>query len=352
MTVSTGAIDHCSEWAPPAPLARCHGESVLDARFRVEATDFRVEELPAFAPSGAGEHLLLEIEKTGMNTAFVAGLLARWAGVAPMAVSYAGMKDRHAVTRQRFSVHLPKRQAPALDTLSAEGLRVLATDWHARKLQRGALAGNRFVLVLREVNGDRDAIEARLATIQRGGVANYFGEQRFGHDGGNLDAAQSMFAGRRVGREQRSILLSAARSALFNAVLHARVQSGTWDTGVDGDVWMLAGSRSVFGPEPFSAELRERVASHDIHPAGPLWGRGGLRQSEPASARMLAALAGSEAIRDGLERAGLNMEYRALRLVPSNMDWQWLDATTLRLGFELPPGAYATSVLYALGICR
>jgi len=301
MTVSTGAIDHCSEWAPPAPLARCHGESVLDARFRVEATDFRVEELPAFAPSGAGEHLLLEIEKTGMNTAFVAGLLARWAGVAPMAVSYAGMKDRHAVTRQRFSVHLPKRQAPALDTLSAEGLRVLATDWHARKLQRGALAGNRFVLVLREVNGDRDAIEARLATIQRGGVANYFGEQRFGHDGGNLDAAQSMFAGRRVGREQRSILLSAARSALFNAVLHARVQSGTWDTGVDGDVWMLAGS---------------------------------------------------EAIRDGLERAGLNMEYRALRLVPSNMDWQWLDATTLRLGFELPPGAYATSVLYALGICR
>lgn len=336
-------------WAPPAPLARCHGEAVLAARFRVEPADFQVEELPAFAPSGAGEHLLLEIEKTGMNTAFVAGLLARWAGVAPMAVSYAGMKDRHAVTRQRFSVHLPKRQAPALDTLPAEGLRVLSSDWHARKLQRGALAGNRFVLVLRAVNGDRIAIEARLQQIQRDGVANYFGEQRFGHDGGNLDSARAMFAGRRAGREQRSILLSAARSALFNAVLHARVQAGTWNTGVDGDVWVLAGSRSVFGPESFDAELRARVDAHDIHPAGPLWGRGGLRQGEPAAAQILAALAGSEAIRDGLERAGLNMESRALRLVPSNMDWQWLDAGTLRLGFELPPGTYATTLLHALG---
>lgn len=336
-------------WAPPAPLARCHGEAVFAARFRVEPADFQVEELPAFAPSGAGEHLLLDIEKTGMNTAFVAGLLARWAGVVPMAVSYAGMKDRHAVTRQRFSVHLPKRQAPALDTLQVEGLRVLASDWHARKLQRGALAGNRFVLVLREVSGDRDAIEARLRQIQRDGVANYFGEQRFGHDGGNLDAARAMFAGRRAGREQRSILLSAARSALFNAVLHARVQAGTWNAGVDGDVWMLAGSRSVFGPEPFSAELRARAQAHDIHPAGPLWGRGGLRQGEPAATQMLAALAGSEAIRDGLERAGLSMESRALRLLPAAMDWQWRDANTLRLGFELPPGAYATALLHALG---
>lgn len=338
-----------SQWAPPAPLARCHGEAVLTARFRVEPADFRVEELPAFAPSGEGEHLLLEIEKTGMNTAFVAGLLARWAGVAPMAVSYAGMKDRHAITRQRFSVHLPKRQAPALDTLPSEGLRVLASDWHARKLQRGALAGNRFVLVLREVSGDREAIQMRLALIQCGGVANYFGEQRFGQDGGNLDAARAMFAGRRAGREQRSILLSAARSALFNAVLHARVRSATWDTGVDGDLWVLAGSRSVFGPEPFSAQLRARVDVHDIHPAGPLWGCGDLRQGEPAATQIRAALAGSEAIRDGLERAGLNMESRALRLLPAAMDWQWLDASTLQLGFELPPGAYATSVLYALG---
>ncbi|PIQ36358.1 MAG: tRNA pseudouridine(13) synthase TruD [Lysobacterales bacterium CG17_big_fil_post_rev_8_21_14_2_50_64_11] len=352
MTVSKGAIDHCLEWAPPVPLARCHGEAVLDARFRVEAADFQVEELPAFTPSGEGEHLLLEIEKTGMNTAFVAGLLARWAGVAPMAVSYAGMKDRHAVTRQRFSVHLPKRQAPPLDTLPSEGLRVLASDWHARKLQRGALAGNRFMLVLREVNGDRIAIEARLQQMQHDGVANYFGEQRFGHDGGNLDAARALFAGRRFGREQRSILLSAARSALFNAVLHARVQDGTWNIGVDGDVWMLAGSRSVFGPEPLNAALHERLQTHDIHPVGPLWGRGELRQGEPAAAQMRATLAGSEAIRAGLERAGLNLEYRALRLLASNMDWQWLDAATLRLSFALPPGAYATAVLYALGDCR
>jgi len=338
-------------WAPPAPLARCHGEAVLSAQLRATPSDFRVEEIPAFEPSGEGEHLLLEIEKTGMNTAFVAGLLARWAGVPALAVSYAGMKDRHAVTRQRFSVHLPKRQAPSLETLPTEGLRVLSSAWHARKLQRGALAGNRFVLVLRDVQGERAAIEARLARIAAAGVANYFGEQRFGRDGGNLPAALAMFGGRRVPREQRGILLSAARSALFNAVAHARVVAGTWASGVDGEVWTLDGSRSVFGPEPLTAELRARAQTLDIHPAAPLWGKGELRCSGPAGDVVVQALQGSAALCRGLEEAGLSPEWRALRLVPKAMHWEWLAPVSLQLAFELAPGAYATTVLHALGGC-
>lgn len=339
------------EWAPPAVLARCHGEAVLTARLRATPSDFRVDEIPAFEPSGAGEHLLLDIEKTGMNTAYVAGLLARWAGVPAMAVSYAGMKDRHAVTRQYFSIHLPKRQAPSLDTLDVEGLRVLASHWHARKLQRGALAGNRFELILRDVQGEQAPIEARLARIAQDGVANYFGEQRFGRDGGNVEAAAAMFAGRRVPREQRGILLSAARSALFNAVLHLRVQAGTWATGMDGDVWMLNGSRSIFGPEPDSPELAARVRSHDIHPAAPLWGKGELRCSGGAREAVTAALAGSESLREGVEAAGMSLEFRSMRLIPSEMSWGWPEPGGLRLRFALPPGAYATTVLQALGDC-
>lgn len=338
-------------WAPPAPLARCHGDAALSARLRVAPSDFRVDEIPAFAPSGEGEHLLLDVEKTGMNTAYVAGVLARWAGVSTMAVSYAGMKDRHAVTRQYFSVHLPKRQAPALETLAHDGLRVLASHWHARKLQRGALAGNRFVLVLREVRGEAAAIEARLQRIADDGVVNYFGEQRFGRDGGNLAAAAAMFAGQRVKREQRGILLSAARSALFNAVAHARVQAGTWASGMDGDVWMLDGSRSIFGPEPLSAALSARVQVHDVHPAAPLWGKGELRCDGAARALALQALQGSEALRQGLEDAGLSQEYRALRLLAKALCWEWLQPDTLQLAFELPAGAYATTVLHALGDC-
>ena len=138
-------------------LPRAHGAPVLSARIRVAPEDFDVTELDGFEASGAGEHLLLVIEKRGMNTAFVARRLAEWAGVDERAIGYAGLKDRHAVTRQRFSVQLPGREAPGLDLLafedaaSGEALRVLDAVRHSRKLPRGALAGNRFVLTLLSV---------------------------------------------------------------------------------------------------------------------------------------------------------------------------------------------------------
>ena len=333
------------------------GPSVLRARIRTTPEDFFVEELDAFAADGAGEHLLLTIEKRGMNTAFVAQRIAAWAGVPESAVGYAGMKDRHAVTRQRFSVQLPGREAPDIATLASDlpgsspgqGLHVLAADRHARKLQRGALRGNRFVLVLRDVVGDVEAIERRLSELAAHGFPNYFGEQRFGHGGGNLEAAQRMFAGQRVKREKRSLLLSAARSGLFNVVLAARVADGSWNRGLPGELWMLEGSRSLFGPEPDPAALAERVAAHDVHPSGPLWGRGELRTVDDCRALEEAALAPYASIRAGLEAAGLKQERRALRTIAAGLQWEWLQSNVLRLAFELPPGSYATSLLRSLG---
>jgi tRNA pseudouridine13 synthase len=335
------------------PLA--FGDAVLGARIRTAPEDFFVEELPGFEPAGEGEHLLLTVEKRGMNTGFVARELARWAGVAEHAVGFAGQKDRHAVTVQRFSVQLPGREAPDLALLERDGLRVLAQARHRRKLPRGALAGNRFVLVLREVSGARDAIEARMAQIAAQGVPNAFGEQRFGHGGGNVGKALAMFAqgarGARMGREQRAMLLSAARSALFNRVLDARVADGSWNRGMEGEVWMLAGSRSVFGPEPWNEALAQRLEGFDIHPSGPLWGRGGLRSEGDCRALELLALEDRDslALRDGLERAGLEQERRALRVQAGGLAWEWLDASSLRLAFALPPGSYATAVLAQLG---
>ena len=331
--------------------ARAHGASVLTARIRVSAEDFFVEELPAFEASGAGEHLLLTIEKRGMNTAFAAKRIAAWAGVDESAIGQAGMKDRHAVTRQRFTVWLPKKVAPDLDALQSDDLRVLDHAWHARKLPRGALAGNRFVLVLREVEGQRDAIDARLQAIATQGVPNYFGEQRFGRGGNNVQQAVAMFAGRRVKREERSMLLSAARSELFNRVLAARVEAGIWNSALDGEVWMLDGSRSVFGPEALTDALQARLDGFDIHPTGPLWGEGELRSGDVAREVELAAMQGDSAtrLRNGLERAGLKQERRALRLQPSELRWQWLDDAALELRFALPPGCYATTVLRELG---
>lgn len=331
--------------------ARAHGAPVLTARLRTSPEDFCVEELPAFEASGAGEHLLLTVEKRGMNTTFAARRIAAWAGVDESAIGLAGMKDRHAVTRQRFSVWLPKRVAPDLDTLQSDDLRVLDHAWHARKLPRGALAGNRFVLVLRGVEGERAAIESRLQAIAAQGVPNYFGEQRFGRGGGNVQQAVAMFAGRRVKREERSMLLSAARSELFNRVLAARVDAGHWNAALDGEVWMLAGSRSVFGPEAITDDLQARLDAFDIHPTGPLWGEGELRSNGIARDFEVAALAGDSAsrLRDGLERAGLKQERRALRLRPEGLAWRWLDDAALELRFDLPPGCYATTVMSELG---
>lgn len=337
--------------APVPARPSAHGAPVLRAQLRASPADFRVDELDAFAPDGQGEHLLLTVEKRGMNTAYAAQRLADWAGIDVRGIGYAGMKDRHALTVQRFSVHLPRKVAPDIATLDTDDLRVLAHAWHGRKLPRGALAGNRFTLTLRDVEGTREAIETRLSAIAARGVPNYFGEQRFGHGGDNLDAARSMFAGRRVGREKRGLLLSAARSALFNAVLGVRVQDRTWDTGLDGEVWMLDGSRSVFGPVPFDDALAARLAAFDIHPTGPLWGRGALRTGGAAQALEQAVheWPGLHTLADGLEHAGLSQERRALRLRPGDMAWRWLDDGALELAFVLPAGSYATVVVEALG---
>ncbi len=332
-------------------LPRAFGAPVLNARMRSAPEDFVVEELPGFEPSGEGEHLLLTVEKRGMNTAFAARRIAAWAGIAEMGVGYAGLKDRHAVTRQRFSVHLPRKVAPDLATLATDDLKVLESTWHARKLPRGALAGNRFELILRDVSGDVADIEARLREIAAHGLPNWFGEQRFGRDGGNVPAALAMFAGRRVRREQRSILISAARSELFNRVLAARLADGSWNRGMEGEVWMLAGSRSVFGPEPWNEQLAQRLGDFDIHPTGPLWGAGEPRTQADARDVEMRALQGDDAqkLREGLEQEGLRQERRALRLRPDGLSWSWVSADALRLSFALPPGSYATAVLHELG---
>ena len=329
-------------------LPRAYGAPSLAARLRVTPEDFRVEEVLGYDADGQGEHALLWVEKRGANTDWVARELAKFAGVSPVAVGYAGLKDRHAVTRQTFSVQLAGKADPDWSTFPHAEVKVLAATRHSRKLKRGALRGNRFVLVLREVQGDRDAAEQVLQQIAARGVPNYFGEQRFGREGGNVEQARAMFAGRRVDRDKRSFLLSAARSQIFNEVLAARVERGAWDTPLDGEIWSLAGSRSWFGPEPFSDVLAERLARADIHPSGPLWGQGEPPTVEIAGALEREVAAASSDLAAGVAAARMDQERRPLRLLPRDLKWRWLDDNALELAFELPAGAYATVVVREL----
>lgn len=333
---------------------RVIGRLPIRARLRTVPEDFEVEEILGFAPDGAGEHLLLWIEKRGANTPWVAGQLARWAGVAPMAVGYSGMKDRHAITRQWFGIHLPKRVAPEGEPV-IEGVRVLDRQWHGRKLKRGTHRGNRFAIVLRDIEGDRDAAEMQLSEIAATGVPNAFGDQRFGREAGNLVAARDWLAAerpRKLPHERRGLMLSAARSHLFNLVLAERVQRGDWNLPLAGDCFQLDGRGSWFGPEAtITDDIAGRVERGDIHPTGPLWGAGEPPTSHDTGELERRIAATEPVLCAGLTRFDLRQERRALRLMPNGFEWQWIDAgdakPALRITFELPRGAFATAVIAA-----
>lgn len=320
------------------------------ARLRERPEDFWVEEILPFAPAGTGEHLWLRLRKCGVETAAVAAWLARAAGVARAAVGYAGLKDRHAVAVQWFSVHLPGRDPPAALGDPPRGVEVLEMVRHVRKLRVGALAGNRFTITLRAVAADRSAFAERLESIRARGVPNYFGEQRFGRGGENIRQACAMFAGARVrDRFRRGLYLSAARSLIFNAVLARRVQAGNWDVLLaPGEAVILDGRRSFFLAEEADEILRARLARGDIHPSGPLWGAGELPTRAAARAYEEEVVAAYPALARGLEEAGLRQERRPLRVIPQELASEWLDGQRLRLTFRLPAGAYATAVLREL----
>jgi tRNA pseudouridine13 synthase len=301
-------------------------------------------------PDGEGEHVWLWIRKRNENTPWVAGQLAKFAGVHPRLVSYAGLKDRRAVTEQWFSVQMPGRAAPDWEALNSDTVTVLRHVRHSRKLRRGALKGNRFRIMLREIEGDFAGLEKRLTLAGSEGVPNYFGEQRFGRDGSNLHDAQRLFANPalRFSRNKRSLALSAARSLLFNQVLSRRVSAATWNTPIDGDAMQLDGSHSYFIAESIDAELMTRVHSQDVHPTGPLHGRGDNPAQGACRTLEHAVLADYTDWCAGLEAAGLKQERRALRLKAQGLAWQRYGATDLQLEFSLPAGAYATCVLREL----
>jgi tRNA pseudouridine13 synthase len=331
-----------------ANLPRAHGPAPIRARLRATPDDFVVTERLGFAPSGSGEHVWVDIEKVGANTEFVARALARIVGIDVANVGFAGLKDRHARTRQSFTLHLPGRPTPALSE-PIDGVTVRNITRHHLKLKRGAHRGNAFVITLRELSGELAAINERLAAIRTHGVPNYFGSQRFGHDEQNLDEARALFRNpkRRLPRAKESIYLSAARSAIFNAVLAQRVISGSWNHGLDGEVYMLAGSQSIFGPEARSAELDARLAAHDIHPTGPLWGAGSLKPTGDAAALELAIATTMNELADGLAARGLRHERRAQRLLLEDFRAH-VEPDALRLEFALPAGCFATTVVREL----
>jgi tRNA pseudouridine13 synthase len=320
-----------------------YGTPASVGNIRSVPEDFVVVENLSFEPSGTGEHAFLQIQKIGENTEFVARQLARFADVRQRDIGYAGLKDRHAVTTQWFSVWLPGKADPDWAQLESAPIKVLQVIRHARKLKRGVLSGNRFKILVRDWQGDKAQTERQLQAMKIHGIANYYGPQRFGHDGHNVNKALAMFQGGKVGREQRSLYLSAARSFLFNQLLAARVADASWDQAQADAVYMFDGSHSSFKSELPDADIVRRLADNAIHPTGLLWGLAkpvlALNTQEQAIIDSYPDLA------QGLCAFGVELNRRALRINVPDLQWQFVGENALELMFSLPAGCYATALL-------
>ena len=331
----------------PINPPRLFNESIGSARFKSLLEDFEVEELLGFEPTGEGEHCLLWVEKTDRNTSDVATEIAKKLGIRKRLVDHCGLKDRNAITRQWFSLHLPGQESPTAEALSGNGVRVLAITRNLRKLRRGCHHGNRFAIRLRDCTFTKLAATHRWQAIIDRGVPNYFGPQRFGRDGGNVELARRLMAGEVEVRDRalRGILISAARSFIFNDCVAKRIQHGTWDVPQDGEVFGFADNRSLVIPDNLRGDEFERVINGTLELTAPLWGNGELLSRGQVKA-FEESVAGSAAeIVAGLAQFNLKQERRVIRLKPESSALTWETESTLVLRFELPTGTYATTVL-------
>ncbi len=327
---------------------RAYGLPPARGLVRSEPEDFLVEEELGFAPAGSGAHVLLKVRKRNANTQWVARELSRLTGCRPLDVGYAGLKDRRAVAVQWFSLPRP-RTSVNWQELRGSDFEVLEAHPHTRKLPRGALAGNRFAVRIRARDGGGAELAVRLAprlaAIEQRGVPNYFGAQRFGRGGGNLQPSAASL--RRLPPQQRAFALSAARSMIFNALLAARVSDGSWEQLRAGDVANLDGRGSVFPVEAVDSELTQRWSRLEIHPTGPLWGEGA-----PASAGEVRELEAAIAARypeaaAACTAARMTQERRSLRLAVHGLSHE-VEAQAVRVQFRLARGGFATAVLAEL----
>ncbi|MBA6264749.1 tRNA pseudouridine(13) synthase TruD [Colwellia sp. Bg11-12] len=316
-------------------------------QLRSEMSDFKVFERLPFEPCGEGEHLFIHIRKTGANTLVVARELAKYFKVKEGLVSYAGLKDRFAVTEQWFGIHLPGKTVYDLSNLAIEGVEVLSVKRHNKKLRIGALSGNRFELVLRKVSNIDDVLR-RWAAVSQFGVPNYFGEQRFGINGGNLDRALELFQGKKVkDKKKRGLYLSAARSEIFNQTISQRIENNQFESLSIGDVFMLSGTQSVFLAEAIDKTIMQRFQEKDIDLTAALWGAGEL-MSQGESQQLEQEIANEYSdFCQGLVKFGLKQERRRIRL--SLTEGQITSGNdTITLSFFLPSGCYATTILREL----
>lgn len=322
----------------------------IPGRLRVAPEDFVVDEVPAYLPSGEGEHLFVRFEKRELTTPEAVRRLAGVLGADVRDAGWAGLKDRHAVTTQWASFARADRDLALAATI--DGVRVLEAARHGNKLRTGHLVGNAFTLRVRDVPADRHAdADHVLHNLARTGVPNYFGEQRFGVNGRNLYRARAWLVdGGSAPRDrfERKLLVSVIQASLFNEVAAARVRDGLLGRALDGDILRVEESGGLFiSRDPDKDD--PRVASWELSPTGPMFGAR-MRAAEGVTLereRTVLAASGLDDAKLERFRAFGEGTRRVLRVRPSEPRVA-TDGDDLVVSFTLPKGAYATVVMREL----
>lgn len=323
----------------------------IEARLKERPEDFEVREIPAYLPSGAGEHLYVHFEKRGLDTDRAVRAIAEALGAPARDAGFAGLKDRHAVTTQWASFHT-RAEPPVALALELPGIRVLEAARHGNKLKTGHLDGNRFVVRLRGALTDRlPDVERALGWIARSGAPAYFGVQRFGRDGDNAARARRWIVegGRAPERPfERRLLVSALQSEVFNALLSARVEAGELGRILDGDLVRKEDSGGMFVADDV-AEVQARADRLEVSATGPMLGAEMRWPEREAREREEAAMQAAGLTTEHLERfrragPGTRRSYRVLVRDATAV----ADADGIVVSFTLPSGAYATEIVREL----
>jgi tRNA pseudouridine13 synthase len=313
-----------------------------------EPEDFEVEEIPAYSPSGSGDFLYLWIEKRSMGAEYFTRLVARLLELSPGEVGVAGLKDRHAVTRQMMSV--PARAEPRVGSLDTEGLRVLQVSRHGNKLRPGHLRGNRFRILIRDVATDAaERVEPILNRMRQQGLPNYYGPQRFGNQGETARIGLAMLRGASARPPRspflRKLALSAAQAALFNHYLRRRAEDGLMRTVIPGDVMAKWPAGGMFVASDIFREQERFDARETIH-AGPIFGRKTFAAASDAAAREKTIIEEAEMPTAAFASFGKLLQgTRRHNLVYVDDLEMSVEASGVRLTFSLPAGSYATVLL-------
>ncbi|WP_314816508.1 tRNA pseudouridine(13) synthase TruD [Aggregatibacter segnis] len=316
------------------------------ALLKAECADFVVKEQLGYDMSGDGEFVAVKVRKTDCNTLFVGEQLAKFAGISARNMSYAGLKDRKAVTEQWFSLQMPGQPTPDFSQFSLEGVEILEVTRHQRKIRIGSLQGNHFEILLRNAK-ETDELKVRLDFLAKNGFPNYFTEQRFGRDGNNLTQALRWANGeiKVKDRNKRSFYLSAARSEMFNLIVSKRMELNLAQQILVGDVLQLNGSHSWFVVDESEdlVQLQQRLAQQDVLLTAPLIGE----EEKSAVDFEHEIFAQHQALFVLMRQERMKAARRPILMQPQQFQWQF-EPNGLRLQFDLQVGSYATALIREL----